>query len=391
MNDVLLDAALQHHEAGRRVLPVKANKKPHCERWGQWIEKPPQEQTEGEVYQLFGNGAHGLAVIQYPGSPNVTVDFDGEHADEAWNKTGITLTRTAKTRTPRNGWHWIYRTPDDTSLLDRVKRRVRLAVADCYCKDAEGSSKPCGVDLLLNGYSIEPPTPGYREDPEHPLESAAEIQREVLELALRQQEEEKTGARPTGDADGKVRRGVQHDTAISLVGTMRRRRMSLEAIRAALKADSDARFEPPLTANEIDYFVGEAAKWNPGEENFHLTELGNAQRLVRLHGEDLHFCSERGWYTWDGKRWKHDSSGEIKRQAKDTVRSIYLEAAHCTDGKLRDALGEHARRSEAKARIDAMIGLAESEPGIPVSHEELDRDPWLLNVANGTIDLRTVH
>ena len=55
---------------------------------------------------------------------------------------------------------------------------------------------------------------------------------------------------------------------------------------------------------------------------------------------------------------------------------------------MRDALGEHARRSEAKARIDAMIGLAESEPGIPVLHDELDRDPWLLNVANGTIDLR---
>ena len=185
MNQGLLAAALQYHAKGRRVLPVRQNKKPDCEQWGQWIKKPPQEQTEEQVRQLFSNGAYGLAVIQYPGSPNVTVDFDGEHADTAWNKTRITLTTTAKTRTPRNGWHWIYRTPDDTSLLDRVKRRVRLAVADCDCKDAEGNSKPRSVDLLLNGYSIEPPTPGYREDPEHPLESAAEIQLEVLELALR--------------------------------------------------------------------------------------------------------------------------------------------------------------------------------------------------------------
>jgi putative DNA primase/helicase len=36
-----------------------------------------------------------------------------------------------------------------------------------------------------------------------------------------------------------------------------------------------------------------------------------------------------------------------------------------------------------------MIDLARSEPGIPVLPEQLDRDPWLLNVRNGTLDLRT--
>lgn len=36
-----------------------------------------------------------------------------------------------------------------------------------------------------------------------------------------------------------------------------------------------------------------------------------------------------------------------------------------------------------------MVTLAESEPGIPVLPGELDRDPWLLNVKNGTVDLRT--
>ena len=36
-----------------------------------------------------------------------------------------------------------------------------------------------------------------------------------------------------------------------------------------------------------------------------------------------------------------------------------------------------------------MISLARSEPGIPVTPRELDSDPWLFNVVNGTIDLRT--
>jgi putative DNA primase/helicase len=36
-----------------------------------------------------------------------------------------------------------------------------------------------------------------------------------------------------------------------------------------------------------------------------------------------------------------------------------------------------------------MIELAKSEPGIPVVAADLDADPWLLNVQNGTLDLRT--
>ena len=39
--------------------------------------------------------------------------------------------------------------------------------------------------------------------------------------------------------------------------------------------------------------------------------------------------------------------------------------------------------------IDAMIDLAQSEPGIPILPKSLDTDPWLLNVLNGTLDLRT--
>jgi len=41
------------------------------------------------------------------------------------------------------------------------------------------------------------------------------------------------------------------------------------------------------------------------------------------------------------------------------------------------------------ARLRAMIEAARSEPGIPITLEELDQRPWLLNVMNGTVHLRT--
>jgi putative DNA primase/helicase len=49
----------------------------------------------------------------------------------------------------------------------------------------------------------------------------------------------------------------------------------------------------------------------------------------------------------------------------------------------------HCLKSESAPRINAMLDLARSEPGIPVLPEELDRDPMLLNCKNGTLDLRT--
>src|SRR5206468_2052699 len=50
---------------------------------------------------------------------------------------------------------------------------------------------------------------------------------------------------------------------------------------------------------------------------------------------------------------------------------------------------EFARKSEAAERRLAMVKLAKYETGIPVLPIELDADPWLLNVMNGTLNLRT--
>jgi putative DNA primase/helicase len=125
-------------------------------------------------------------------------------------------------------------------------------------------------------------------------------------------------------------------------------------------------------------------------QDFHLTDLGNAERLVARHGRDMRHCAPLGgWLVWDGQRWRLDDSGEVERRAKETVRSIYFEVAKEDDDAWRKALRDHARRSEARTRVEAMIALARSESGIPTRPDEFDADPWLLNAENGTLDLRT--
>lgn len=122
----------------------------------------------------------------------------------------------------------------------------------------------------------------------------------------------------------------------------------------------------------------------------HETDLGNSKRLVQRFGQELRFCHPWGMYlVWDGKRWKADDTDGVMARAKRVVLTLGREAALIDDDKQRRAVLTFARASESGHRLEAMVKLARSEPGVPVVPAELDRHPWLLNVQNGIVDLRT--
>jgi putative DNA primase/helicase len=117
------------------------------------------------------------------------------------------------------------------------------------------------------------------------------------------------------------------------------------------------------------------------------TDVANAKRLATRHGRNLRFASECGWLVYDGRRFAADPKGvRVTALAKETALSIFDEVKGAAD---RDAVYSHARRSQSKTSIQAMEFLARSEPGVHVRLTDFDVDPWVLNVANGTIDLRT--
>jgi putative DNA primase/helicase len=121
-----------------------------------------------------------------------------------------------------------------------------------------------------------------------------------------------------------------------------------------------------------------------------LTDAGNAQRFAIQHSGQVRYCyAQKNWYIWDRTRWRRDPGDGIVRLAKETAKAIYLEAAQAVSGQRRKATARWAAKSEDERRLRAMVNLAQSEPGIPVTPDELDADPWLLNVTNGTINLKT--
>jgi len=161
---------------------------------------------------------------------------------------------------------------------------------------------------------------------------------------------------------------------------------------------------------------------------FNLTDFGNAERLIDRHGENVRFSFEAGkWLFWNGKFWELDNIGNMQQLSKETVRSIIdnkeLKALSeeyenlkrqeadkpafkqlpeadrkKTENRLRkikptvenyNKLVKFSHASEQEARINAMVNLAKTEPGLSVALKEFDRDKWQFNCDNGTIDLRT--
>jgi putative DNA primase/helicase len=139
-----------------------------------------------------------------------------------------------------------------------------------------------------------------------------------------------------------------------------------------------------------EYPKGETQPDNEDEQ--HLTELGNAKRLVARYKDEIRFCPTLGrsgmWLVWDGKRWKPDISGAVIRRAKEIVRAMFREAAGM-EGDERNKLWAHANRSEAAIKLRHMVELATTETEVVVEGQDLDSDPNLLTVLNGTLNLAT--
>jgi P4 family phage/plasmid primase-like protien len=128
----------------------------------------------------------------------------------------------------------------------------------------------------------------------------------------------------------------------------------------------------------------------PRDTEHKFTDLGNAHRFVRDHGADVRYCWPwRRWLVWNGRYWSRDDSGAIHRLAEATVRRMYEEAAGSSSQERREALAKWAVKCEAHDQRTKMLASAQAIADIPILPGNLDWDPWLLNVRNGTIDLRT--
>jgi len=123
-----------------------------------------------------------------------------------------------------------------------------------------------------------------------------------------------------------------------------------------------------------------------------LTDSGNATRLVRLHGDRLHHLPLWGKWTVCGPDgfWGIDHGNvRVRELAKDVGADLKDEAAKMTDKDDAKRVFSFAFQSLNARGISGMVDLARGIPGMPLDHEELDANGWLLGVQNGVVELDT--
>lgn len=124
---------------------------------------------------------------------------------------------------------------------------------------------------------------------------------------------------------------------------------------------------------------------------FNATDTGNGKRFALRHADSARYCAVRDrWYLYDGARWKPDVGRAVRELAKATATAIYAEAVDEPDAARRHDRQKWARESESASRIRAMLEMASTDPAIAVAPDELDADPDLVTLQNGTLDLRTL-
>jgi putative DNA primase/helicase len=341
-----------------------------------------------------------------PSGDRVDVDLDAPEAvalaDAFLPATGAIFGRASKPQS-----HRIYITTIATQKFTDLGKRDDDETAMVVELRATGTQTVIPPSVHPSGESIEWAADGApaRVDP-------AELRRAVAHLAcaaMLARHWPGVGCRheaALAAAGFLLRAGVEDEAAVKIVtGAARtagdpewgdRKRAALDTV-GSFRAGGAVTGGPTLgelLVADGEKVVRRLRKWLGVEERrespHHLTDLGNGGRLVIQAAGDLRYAySQRSWFAWTGARWQRDAGDAVMTRAKQMVRGIYTEAAAETDPGARPAIAKWARKSEHEARLRAAIFLAQSEPGIPLTMKSLDADPWLLNVLNGSINLRT--
>ncbi len=118
-----------------------------------------------------------------------------------------------------------------------------------------------------------------------------------------------------------------------------------------------------------------------------LTEGGNADRFLALFGHDVRYWTRsKRWLVWNDRYWVEDTTERVRTLAQQTVEILQAEILAAPQDE-QAAYRQHIRRTNTAAGFRNLLEIA--RPRVAVRVEQLDRDPWLLGCANGTLDLRT--
>lgn len=368
----ILDAALNYAGRGWAVFPLNG-KRPFPDTQG-FRDATTETKQIRRWWKHWPKANVGIACDSQRGP--IVIDIDGPSGLELLAELSLPPTREATSGRPHR--HHLYFNPllDGTAIPRMIKLRHNGVKHE--------------FDVLGDGgYVVAPPS--IHPETKQPYRwltrrSLAPLPDSILQLVRQNKSTVSADPLPAVIGEG------ERDTLLtSLAGSMRRRGASPESIVAALREMNATHVSPPLDDRQLVKIAKSIGSKKPVVVQENLSDLGNARRFIKEHGRDVRsiMSPPHPWFIWDGMRWAPDALGEVQRMAKGTVRGLYEEAQRIEDGDLRGALLKHALKSESASRLFAIPTIAATEREVALPADAFDSYPWLFNVENGTINLRT--
>lgn len=146
----------------------------------------------------------------------------------------------------------------------------------------------------------------------------------------------------------------------------------------------------PLTAEDIEAMQQpQPAETGKGILAYPFTDAGAAELFAAEYGERFVFNHDAGkWLIYDGRRWNMKTGDiEVRKAVVKLARTIREEALKPENTDRREGIERYARSLEASSKISNV--LREAEAYLAKYADDFDTARDLLNVVNGTVNLRT--
>ena len=397
----MMQAALMYAGMGLSVFPLKPGQKsPAFRGW------KDQSTTDAEtIMQWWSNnpafnigidcGKSGITVIDYDaanGKQGLTVRED-------WRKTH-NMPETWTARTPRGGLHEYYR------ASGRTKTGLYPGV------DVRGNGGLVAAPPSVfggNSYAWEKPPAIY---PLSDADSAVYTFLSPVPDDLDRGQEKTPYKVPE-----RIPEGARTSALVALAGSLIGKGLSPDAAAAAIREENARRCDPPLTEDELQREVLPALKRPAWQHNtapytrdlpisaalvdrlqaldvvnskrYGLNDAGSARLFMDACGDVVQFAEDRKkWLYYDGKRWDADGENAVKERLKQLADAFALYVLqNVTEESKRTEYLKFAGKWQQLRTRETILKDAQSVR--PVRSDTFDRNPYLFNCQNGTLDLET--
>lgn len=169
--------------------------------------------------------------------------------------------------------------------------------------------------------------------------------------------------------------------------TLQEWRADIKEIQAEIKAAKAD--HAPLRPSGQRHVPVQSHRKNVNLLDFEINDAGNADAFIALHGDKFRHVEEWGWLYYTGTHWEKTGAGKRVFETVKAVLRVRIKAA-LNGIKDEDKLKKYLTRCAPTTKnINACLTQLCNAVALEGLPKQFDKHKFLLNVANGVLDLTT--